>query len=418
MISVDKHAAPRVLMLLYSLPPVPMGGAELQGMKLAAALQAAGTTVLPLTWGKLWHPRSGVFNGIPFVRIRSVLNIITDIPSLIKRNRKPASVPTRILYDDSREITNQMTGRVGLAMILRYRLFYLNCLIYLWRKRKQFDIIHVHTIEWPAFVAVRLGNRLNKPVVIKDSTMNGITNILRYPNGGHKQQEIAAYGNFVAMTRMIHTSFLKAGVPSERITDIPNGIEITPLPSKASPWKQRFIFVGNLRQQPAKGIDILLLAWKALIKQYPEARLDIVGEGDLTAYQEFARNMGLSESVHFLGKRQDIRQLLLQSDVFVLPSRREGMSNALMEAMICGLPVVATDVSGSQDLVEDGVSGLLVPVANVEALTSAMIRMLEDPTRSIEMGRRGYESVKEKCDINKVTSRYIQLYQQILSSRS
>lgn len=390
----------------------------MQGMKLAAALRASGIAVLPLTWGKLWHPRRGVYNGIPFVRIKSVLNLITDIPSLFKRNRRSVAAPTKILYDDSREVTNQMTGHVGPAMILRYELFYLNCLLYLWWKRKRFDIIHVHTIEWPAFVAVRLGTRLNKPVVIKDSTMNGITNVLRYPKGTQKQQEIVAYGYFVAMTRVIHSNFLKAGVPPEHIVDIPNGIEITPLPQKASAWKQRFIFVGNLRQQPAKGIDILLLAWKELTAHFPEATLDIVGEGDLDAYQQFAKNMGLSGSVHFLGKQHNIRQLLTQSDIFVLPSRREGMSNALMEAMICGLPAIATEVSGSEDLIAQGISGLLVPVANVGALTAAMIQMLEDPERSIEMGRRGYESVKEKCDIGEVTNRYIQLYQQILHNRS
>ncbi len=405
-------------MLLYSLPPIPMGGAELQGMKLAAALQAAGISVLPITWGKLWHPQKGLFNSVRFVRLRSALSFFTDILSLLRPTRLSSSTSTKILYDDSHEVTNQVISPVRLSMILRYQLFYLNCLMYLWRKRKQFDIIHVHTMEWPAFIAVRLGKRLNKPVVIKDSTMNGLTNLLRYPGGVQKQQEIVKYAYCVAMTRIIHANYLKAGLPPERIADIPNGIAITPMPQKFSSWKQQFIFVGNLRQQPAKGIDILLLAWKELSRQFPGARLNIVGEGDITSYEAFTRNMGLSESVLFLGKRQDIRDLLIQSDVFVLPSRREGMSNALMEAMICGVPVIATNVSGSEDLIEHGISGLLVPVADVNALASAMTLMLQDPERSIEMGRMGYESVKEKCNIDKVTCRYIQLYQQILEDRS
>ena len=401
-------------MLLYSLPPMPMGGAEVQGTKLAASLNAAGIQTKVITWGKLWHRKNGVYEQMPFTRIRSLLNLITDLPSLLVRKKSDAPKAVKIDYDDSREVTNQVTGKVGVAMILRYQLFYFNCLIYLWLRRKQFDIIHVHMMEWPAFVGVRIGKLLNKPVVIKDSTMNGISNILRYPRGAKKQKDIAGYAHCVAMTGMIKENYLKAGVPPDRITTIPNGIQIEPRPDANKVWGQRVIFVGNLTQQPAKGIDILLKAWRTVVEQYSEATLQIVGNGDLHAYRAYVDAKGIGSSVKFMGKQQNVRQLLLDADIFVLPSRREGMSNALMEAMMCSMPVVATDVSGSQDLVTHNESGLLVPSADSGKLAEAIITMLRDPERAVAMGKKAYESVKEKCNIETVALKYIGLYNQIL----
>jgi glycosyltransferase involved in cell wall biosynthesis len=89
------------------------------------------------------------------------------------------------------------------------------------------------------------------------------------------------------------------------------------------------------------------------------------------------------------------------------------MSNALMEAMILGVPVVATKVSGSEDLIEANISGSLVPVADVDALADALINMLSHPENAIEMGRKGYESVAAKCDIDKVAKQYKDLYLKI-----
>lgn len=395
------------------MPPMAIGGAEIQALHLYNGLTAAGIKVKMITWGKLWHKRKGSHMNVPFVRIKSFLNLITDIPSVFKK--KSATIKkTRIIYDDKLEVTNQMTGKVWLGMILRYRLFYINCLVYLWIRRRQFDIIHVHMMEWPAIVAVKIGRRLNKQVVIKDSTMNGIYNLLRYPDGEKKQQEIAGYAYCVAMTRMIHSNYLKAGIPPERIADIPNGIYITPKPIKNKAWNYKVIFVGNLTQQPAKGIDILLLAWKKVIASVPNASLHIVGSGDIETYELFTRSEGINESVVLLGKRQNVRELLLESDVFVLPSRREGMSNALMEAMLCAMPIIATEVSGSQDLIQNEVSGLLVPIADVNKLATAIIYMLKQDKHALQMGENAYNSIVEKCDMKKIALKYEQLYQKIL----
>ena len=384
----------------------------MQALRLCRELQERGVDVKVITWGKLWHPKRGECNGVKFTRLRSIVNIVADLPALLKRQK--AAAPVKIVYNDKQEVTTTMNSKVWSGMILRYKLVFYNLYIYLYTRRSQFDILHVHMMEWPAFTAVRVGKLLKKQVVIKDSTMNGIFNLLRYPDGVSKQQEVIEYANFVAMTQMIRNNFLKAGISPEKISMIPNGIPVT-VPEPKQSWKNKVVFVGNLTQQPAKGIDVLLAAWTTVIESFPSATLTIVGEGDILAYTRHTESLSISGSVSFVGKQQNTKRILQESDVFVLPSRREGMSNALMEAMMCAMPVVVTDVSGSQDLVQNGVSGLIVPPAEIAGLAAAIIRMLSNPAEAITMGKKAYESITTKCDMRKVGNLYYDLYQKILS---
>jgi glycosyltransferase involved in cell wall biosynthesis len=401
-------------MILGGMPPLPVGGAEIQAVRLCKELNQIGVETEIITYGKIWNSKHDEYKGVPFTRLSSVLDIFADTLSLIKPRKK--KTVTKIVYDDTKEKTAEISGKVWAGMISRYTLFNRNALWYLHRRKNTFDVIHAHMMEWPAFVAVSIGKKLGKPVVIKDSTMNGIFSITRYPDGKNKQQQIIHGAHCVAMTKMIHHNLALAGVPETNISDIPNGIEITPFPAKQHSWNNKVIFVGNLTQQPAKGIDVLLFAWKKVINKFPDATLTVAGGGDADAYQQFVRDNNIN-NVFFIGSQSNIRARLEESDIFVLPSRREGMSNALMEAMLCGLPVVATDVSGSQDLVDHGSSGLLVPVGDVQPLASALITMMNDPERAMEMGRKGYESIASKCDIKLVAAKYKELYAK-LSGRS
>lgn len=410
-IEKESHS-PRIVMVVPTLPPLPIGGAEMQAMKLCRHLLDRGMDVKVITFGKLWHPRRGEFNGVPFTRLRSILNILVDFLTLFKK--KKALQPSKIIYDDKKEITTEINSTVGIAMIVRYKLVFINCLSYLYFRRYSFDIIHVHMMEWPAFIAVKIGKLLGKAVLIKDSTMNGIHSLRRYPNGFLKQRSVAQYAYFAAMTKIIRQNLIAGNVPAEKITMIPNGIDITPRRSVTRRWENKVVFIGNLTQQPAKGVDILLGAWKIVIAAFPTAQLEIVGEGDHDAYKKLVGQMSIDRSVSFAGKQKDVTRILLNADVFVLPSRREGMSNALMEAMVHEMPVVVTDISGNQDLVENGISGLMVPPADHVALAIAIKQMLEDPGKARQMGINAYHSIAEKCDIKNVTLSYYNLYHKIL----
>src|SRR5207248_10097864 len=123
-------------------------------------------------------------------------------------------------------------------------------------------------------------------------------------------------------------------------------------------------------------------------RQHLKPRLRLVGTGDLRLQMErIAAQLGIQDSVEFLGLRTDVIDLLQQAWGFVMPSRWEGMSNALLEAMACGLPCVATRVSGSEDVILDGVNGLLVEPEQPAEMAEALRRIIEDTDFAQQLGQ-------------------------------
>jgi glycosyltransferase involved in cell wall biosynthesis len=413
-----------VIMIAASLPPLPAGGAEMQALRLGEALGRKGVTVRFITPGKGSLKGKDDIGGMTVFRLNSWMNRLFGRLSTLKK-RKDQPTPTRIEYDDSTGTTRQISSRVGWPTIIYYNIFFIHSLLFLWPRRRSFDIIHAHTMEWSAIVAARLGKFLGKPVLIKDSTMNGFASLARFPSGSRLQQMIIMEANFVAMTKAIGANLLEAGIPGEKITRIPNGIRLTDGISRA-PMKGQVIaathsenpphvlFVGNLYQQPAKGVDILLKAWHKVAALYPDAILDIVGDGDLAEYKKYTANLGIDTTVSFHGRQSGLPAWYAAATLFVLPSRREGMSNALMEAMLSGLPCVATDISGSQDLIRSGINGLIVPPADIDRLAEAIRYMLAHPADAAEMGRKARETIVQQLDIDVVAGSYVSLYRKLL----
>jgi glycosyltransferase involved in cell wall biosynthesis len=213
------------------------------------------------------------------------------------------------------------------------------------------------------------------------------------------------------MTKAIRQNLLSIGIPEDRIENIPNGIEVTAdFKKNYSSRNRKVIFVGNLSQQPAKGIDILFKAWRMVIAAHPDASLSIIGDGPLKQYEDFLSAHQLNKTVTLLGKRSDVKVLLMDADIFVLPSRREGMPNALMEAMLLGLPCIATDISGSQDLIKHEVNGLIVPPADVTRLSSAILFMMAEPDQAARMGTAARETICTYNTMDLVANRYLALY--------
>lgn len=401
-------------MIAASLPPLPAGGAETQALRLGEALTAKGVIVRFITPGKGTASGEATINGMTVYRLNSLANRLFGRLSGWKKKQGPAPV-TRIEYDDTTETTNRISSRVGWPTVIYYNIFFYHSLFFLWRRRKSFDILHAHTMEWSAIVAARLGKVLGKPVLIKDSTMNGFESLTRFPDGAGWQRKIIRQARFVAMTRTIGNNLEKAGVPPEKISYIPNGLSIAKnLPPRHPASPPRVLFVGNLYQQPAKGIDILLKAWVQVNREHPSAILEIVGDGDIPAYEEYAVKLGIGPSLRLYGKRSDLPSFYSGAAVFVLPSRREGMSNALMEAMSQALPCVATDISGSQDLIRSGENGLLVPAANSTALATAIGSMLANPADAAEMGRKAWATASAKIDMEVIAQSYLSLYRKLI----
>ena len=148
------------------------------------------------------------------------------------------------------------------------------------------------------------------------------------------------------------------------------------------------------------------------------ATLVIIGDGpERTALETLADDLGVADRIHWAGHRRDVPALLPAFDLYIQPSLHEGMPNTILEAMAAGLPVVATAVGGTPEVVVDGVTGLLVPPRDSNALVEAMAMLLSDQNLRYRMGRAGQERVKGQFSLERMVRQTQALYERLLKIR-
>lgn len=154
------------------------------------------------------------------------------------------------------------------------------------------------------------------------------------------------------------------------------------------------------------------------LRALPNCQALFVGDGPLrSAAQRWAARNGLADRVWFTGTRRDIPNILAASDIFVLASRWEGSPLVIIEAMLAGLPVVATDVGGVCELVEHGITGFLVPAGDVDALAEALRKLLEDKSLQRKMGEAGRARALERFTLDRMIAQYRHLYKELVEDR-
>jgi glycosyltransferase involved in cell wall biosynthesis len=176
------------------------------------------------------------------------------------------------------------------------------------------------------------------------------------------------------------------------------------------------LVAANLVQR--KGVDVLLAAVAALA---PRSRcaLWVAGDGpERAALEAASARLGIAERVRFLGRRSDVPDLLEACDVFVLPSRQEGLGVAALEAMARGRPVVASAIGGLGEIVIPEQTGLLVPPGDAAVLAAALERLLADPALARRLGSAGAARVAEHFLAEQMVSAYEALYREILAERT
>ena len=167
--------------------------------------------------------------------------------------------------------------------------------------------------------------------------------------------------------------------------------------------------VGRLELE--KGHPTLLEAWPTVLQAVPNAYLLIVGEGSrLDALQAIARDHGIERHVVFTGRRDDIPAVTAAFDVAVLPSYREAQGLTILEAMALSRPVVASNVGGIPEMIQDGVSGLLVPPHDPPALAAAIVRLLRDHPYADMLARAGHELVHDRFCVQLMVNAVQALY--------
>lgn len=209
-------------------------------------------------------------------------------------------------------------------------------------------------------------------------------------------------------------------VPRRNIEVIYNGVDLPTQHEHSakeghSGKKDKIVIMHVANLKPVKGHRYLFEAMRGVVSQYPQAQLVLIGEDTMSgAIQRYADELKISLNVLFLGKRDDVRQLLTMADICVLPSLSEGMSNAILEYMAAGKPVVATRVGGTPELIDNDVHGLLVDKENSAQLKDALIRLIEDEPLRQKMGSAGRQKVIDQFSMPGMIKRYEEFYASLL----
>jgi glycosyltransferase involved in cell wall biosynthesis len=418
-----------------------VGGSQTQAEKQARYLLQLGQEVLVVTLRhqRTWPARE-IYRTIPVFRVGG----------WYRRNR------------------TLRVGRFG-CLLVSMRLF-----LTLWSLRRSYDLIHTLQVSPLAVVAVLLGRLIQKPVVIGvQSTGSYISATGTFARGAQEQMvpfsgridgqnswkkaqlcvrpaeiggDIATLQRTALGGRLMLNCLRKSnayyqilsvrsyaylveyGFRPERIVCIPNGVDTRKFypvfwaaQGQAELRADRTLLCVA-RLEYAKGIDILLRAWARMMAQPASWReglqpwLYLVGDGASRAeLEQLAAELGIRESVEFLGTRHDVPQLLQDAWGFVLPSRWEGMPNALLEAMACALPCIATRVSGSEDVIEQGLNGLLVEPEQPEQLAYALRLLIEDAYLARQLGWRGYETVLRSYQLDSTVQNSLTFYRYLLT---
>lgn len=212
----------------------------------------------------------------------------------------------------------------------------------------------------------------------------------------------------------------KVGIDSTRITVLYNGVDVPAAPDPFDieafrremnlPEIDRVVgVVGNL--YPVKGHQYLIDAIPKVLDQCPKTSFVFAGRGHLESDLKLQVNrLGLEKHVHFLGLRQDISRILALLDVFVLPSLSEGLSMAILEAMMAGKPVIATSVGGNPEIVVDRETGFLVPPKDSHALAESLMALLKDRGLAIKYGEKGKRRAERQFSLQAMVNAYQSLY--------
>lgn len=233
----------------------------------------------------------------------------------------------------------------------------------------------------------------------------------------------------IANSKAVRDQLICEGSPAGKIVTLHNGVEMTrTMPSGLSreavlamvglplDLQRRFVTIVANVNHPVKDHNTFLQAAARVRATVTDSAFVVAGEGKLmSSLQALAAQLGLERDVFFLGRCENIPELLSVSDVCVLSSKAEGFSNAILEYMAAARPVVVTDVGGAREAVSDGETGYIVPAGNDGEMADRIIQLLRDPKRAEAMGKRGRQIVSEKFSSATQLERTLALYDSLLA---
>jgi glycosyltransferase involved in cell wall biosynthesis len=380
---------PRIVMVLPAYLPESFGGAEQQTRRLAQALSRRGAAVTLLA------PR---------------------LEESTPAREKEGSVVIR-------RFRLRAAPNLGGRHLDAFLWWCLCISFWLWQNRRSYDLIYVVHGRLHAFPAVVAGKRLGKPVLVKPGV------------GGKHHFDLSVvqgkrlFGSFfaraiahntsawIAISHEIAADLARWGVSPERVHAIPNGVEILDdLGRQSRNGVVHFVSMGRLEAE--KAVDQTIRAFAGLPADKP-AHLTILGDGRCRPQLEaLSRGLGQERRIVFTGAVEDVTPYLKEADVYVSTSVSEGMSNALLEAMSSGVMPVVSRVSGADELVEEGVSGLLFAPGDEATLGTRLEEALAMTwERRRATGEAAREAIRARFSLEKVVEQHLTLYRNLIEGR-
>ena len=372
-----------------------VGGAESVIANLACQLQSRGdqVTILTARWQPGW-PSEIVHRGVRVVRL--------------------AQPPIRLL------------GTAWYVHQLRR---------WLATHKNEVDLVYVSMLKHDAYAALAsAGSSTAPPVVLRAEGAGASGDVhwqLEARFGRRIKRRCYHAAALVAPSAAIERELIVAGFPRDRIHCIPNGVPTAPEADELDRQRARtalaeshpalatepatpvIVYTGRLHE--TKRLDALILAFDRVVASRPKARLWIVGEGpQRNALARQIHDANLAAWCVLPGAFDNVDDVLRAADVFVLPSREEGMSVALLEAMAARVPVVASDIPGNRALVDDGRHGLLVPVGDDAAIAAAIGRLLHEPAAAVELATAAADRVARDFSLAIMAESHRQLFADLI----
>lgn len=372
--------SPRILMIISQFYPL-LGGAEVQAQLLACGLLKRGMQVFILTREIKGLPRHETIEGIPIYR----------------------------------EIKTVDWGFL-------WGVFYaVSVCVFLFKKRNDYDIIHCHIVQgFHTVVSLLFKYLFSKKLLVKMSSSGETSdfNLLKEVKfGWFLLRCIRHVDAIISVCKKSTEEILKNGFSKDILIEIPNGVDTLKFFKPAQKKRKNhsnIIFVGRLDSY--KGVNYLMNGFKDVLSIIKNVTLTIIGNGpDECLLRDMAKDLGIIDNVVFKGRKEDIWSELCDADIFVLPSLSEGMSNVLLEAMSCGLPVVATSVGGNGDLIKDRCNGMLIEPRDSAKLGGALLELVEHEAFANTLGKKARQTVEEHYCMDRVVDEYVALYNRLAS---
>ena len=285
------------------------------------------------------------------------------------------------------------------------------------------QVLHAHELLSPTDLGIIAKRRSGCPLVVKVLRGGSLGDLdkLQHRRGGQARiRRLRKYVDiFLTISREIEAELAGEGIDPVRCRFLPNGVDTyiyQPATERAKKEIRAalglpvgFICLYSGRLAPEKGLDVLLESWKKISAKHPQAHLLLLGSGP----QEAALREMAGERVIFGGFVPDPCLFYQACDLFVLPSLTEGLSNAMLEAMACGLPLVATRVGAAEELNRQGKNGRLVTPGSPQELAQALDACLSDPRECRRMGANGRQFVQSAYSLDQTIARLTAIYAEL-----